>query len=508
MPKPRLSMRKLKEVLRLHQQGLSLNAIAGACHIARSTAQSYIKRATAAGMSWPLPEDLDDAKLDGLLFSKPPEKKDRPLPDWKRVHQDLGRKGVTLSLLWQEYRQQHPDGYAYTQFCLHYQRWANKIKVVMRQEHKAGERTFVDFAGQTMDVIDPLTGESTQAEVFVAVLGASNYTFACAVPGQDLTSWLTCHIKALHYFGGASEILVPDNLKAGVKKACRYEPDINPAYQELAEHYHVAVIPARAGKPRDKAKVETAVQVVERWVLAPLRNRRFFSISELNTAMAEKLKTLNAREMRAYGKSRRDLFELWDRPTLKPLPSTDYEIAFWKKARVNLDYHIEIGKHYYSVPYTLAHKAVEVRYTDRTIEVFHQNMRVASHLRCHAEHKHTTLLEHMPRAHQETRTWSAAKISAWAGRIGPSTLSMVTAIIESRDHPEQGYRSCLGLLRLEKTYGPGRLEQACARAVHFGMKTRRHVLSILENKQDMLDILDEEKAFGAHPNVRGANFYH
>lgn len=269
-------MRKLKEVLRLRHQGLSLNAIAGACRIARSTVQDYVRRADAAGLGWPLPEEVDDPALDGLLFAIPPEKGDRPLPDWDAVHQELSRKGVTLSLLWQEYKQQHPTGYAYTQFCLYYQRWAKKVKVVMRQEHKAGEKTFVDFAGQTMDVIDPSTGEASPVQIFVATLGASSFTFACAVPGQDLESWLSCHIHAFRYFGGLPEIVVPDNLKAGVKKACRYEPDINPSYQELAEHYGVAVLPARAGKPRDKAKVEVAVQVVERWVLAPLRNRKFF----------------------------------------------------------------------------------------------------------------------------------------------------------------------------------------------------------------------------------------
>jgi transposase len=499
-------MRKLKEVLRLRHQGLSLNAIAGACQIARSTVQDYVRRADAAGLGWPLPE-VDEPALDGLLFAIPPEKGDRPLPDWDAVHQELSRKGVTLSLLWQEYKQQHPTGYAYTQFCLYYQRWAKKTKVVMRQEHKAGEKTFVDFAGQTMAVIDPSTGEASPVQIFVATLGASSFTFACAVPGQDLESWLSCHIGAFRYFGGLTEIVVPDNLKAGVKKACRYEPDINPSYQELAEHYGVAVLPARAGKPRDKAKVEVAVQVVERWVLAPLRNRKFFSLSELNAAMSEKLDALNDRTMKEYGKTRRELFELWDRPALKPLPQSDYEIAFWKKATVNIDYHIEIEKHYYSVPYTLASKMVEVRYTASTIEVFHHNRRVASHLRSYAQYKHTTRDEHMPRAHQEAQTWSAGRITAWARKIGPETLALVLAIIGSRQHPEQGYRSCLGLLRLEKTYGATRLERACARALRFGMKTRRHVLTILENKQDLIDIPDEEQAFAGHSNIRGASFY-
>ena len=509
MPKLRLSMRKIKEVLRLfHDKGLTQTAISGACRIARSTVQEYIKRAADAGITWPLPPDRSDADLERLLFAKPAEQNEtRALPDWETVHQDLARKGVTLKLLWQEYRHSHPEGYGYTQFAVHYRRWAKKAKVVMRFEHKGGEKTFIDFAGQTMDVIDPFTGVASAAQVFVATLGASSFTFAHAVPGQDLVSWLSCHVKAFRHFGGVSAILVPDNLKAGVSKACRYEPDLNPAYQELAEHYSTAVLPARPAKPRDKAKAEVAVQVVERWVLAPLRDRRFFSLGELNVAIAEKLEEVNGRIMKEYGKSRRELYELWDRPALRPLPPTDYEVSFWKKARVNLDYHIEIEKHYYSVPYTLAHKAVEVRYTDRTVEVFHQNVRVASHPRSHAEHKHTTSPEHMPRHHQEAQAWSAGRIREWAKRIGPATLAMVMAIIESRQHPEQGYRSCLGLLRLEKTYGPVRLERACARGLQFGMKTRRHVLSILEHKQDLLDIAEEAEAFGSHPNVRGATFY-
>lgn len=508
MPKPRLSMRKIKEILRLKQQGLSCNAIAGACRIARSTVQEYLKRAEAAGISWPLPEGLHDIDLDRLLFTKPDPQLKKPLPDFGHIHTELARKGVTLKLLWQEYRQEQPEGYSYTQFCQHYRRWARRTKVSMRQDHKAGEKLFVDYAGMTMDVIDPASGEASRAEIFVSALGASNYTFACAVPGQDSASWLSAHVQAFRFYGGVPEIVVPDNLKAGVTKACRYDPDINPAYQELAEHYGLAVIPARAGKPKDKAKVEVAVQVVERWVLAPLRNRRFFSLEELNQAMMEKLMELNARNMRGYGTSRRELFENLDRPVLKPLPEDDYELAFWKKARVNLDYHVEFERHYYSVPYVLAHKAVEVRATERLVEVYHKNTRVASHVRSRARYKHTTLPGHMPPRHRHMKDATSTKIRSWAMAVGPSALAMVETILKSRPHPEQGFRSCLGLLRLEKTYGRSRLEDACNRALRFELLGRKHVQNILDSGQDRLKkTQDKEVSFPGHGNIRGPKFY-
>ena len=513
MPRMRLSMRKVNEVLRLfHDKGLSRNEIAGALGLARSTVQKYIQRATAVGIAWPLPEGMGAERLDALLFPRSLPtvltEKHRAVPDWGRIRHELTRKGVTLRLLWLEYHQAYPDGYGYTRFCQLYRAWAGSKRVVMRFEHRAGEKIFVDFAGPAMEVVDPRTGVVSKAQIFVAALGASSYTFVCAVPGQDIASWLSCHVQAFRYFGGVSAILVPDNLKAGVSKACRYDPEVNPAYQELAEHYGVAVIPARAGKPRDKAKAEVAVQNVERWVLAPLRDRKFFSFQELNTALRRMLVELNDRIMREYGKSRRELFDLWDQPELKPLPSTDYELATWKKVRVNLDYHIEICKHYYSVPFTLAHKTVEVRFTEAMVEVFHENARVASHRRSNVQYRHTTLSSHMPRGHQEAQGYSGAKLIAWARNIGPATLSMVNAIIEGRPHPEQGYRSSLGLLRLEKTFGRERLEQACLQALYFGMRTRRHVLHILENKKDMLKIVEDDDVFGTHANVRGADFYH
>ena len=510
MPKKRLSMRKIKEVLRLHyDKRISQRAIAGACSIARSTVQDYIKRFEAAGLMWPLPEGMDESQLNQLLFSRAaPNKTNKPQADWTYIHQELARKGVTLKLLWQEYCRAHPDGYGYTRFCQLYRTWARKLKVSMRQVHKAGEKTFVDYAGLTMEVIDPLTGQVNRAQVFVAALGASHYIYAEATVSQSLTCWLSSHVRAFRYFGGVTEIIVPDNLKSGVSKPCRYEPELNPSYQELAQHYGVAIIPARVAKPKDKAKVEVAIQLVERWVLAPLRNRTFFSIEELNQAIFAKLKELNNRSMKTLDKSRKELFELVDKPALNPLPTTDYQIALWKKTRVNLDYHIELDKHYYSVPFTLVHKVMELRYTEKMVEIFYQSRRVASHLRSYLAHHHTTLPEHMPEAHQKMLEWTPSRFLRWAKKIGPNTRTIIDTILNGRQHPEQGYRSCLGLLRLEKTYGRSRLERACQRALHFGLSSRKHVLSILKSKQDLLDLPQQEELIaGPHDNIRGAHFY-
>ena len=510
MPKERLSMRKIKEVLRLYyDKELSQRAIAGACGIARSTVQDYIKRCEATGLMWPLPEEMDDSELNQLLFSRPTSNKTgKPRADWTYIHQELAKKGVTLKLLWQEYRQLHPDGYGYTRFCQLYRAWARKLKVSMRQIHKAGEKTFVDYAGLSMEVTNPVSGEITLAQIFVAALGASHYIYAEGTTSQSLTCWLSSHVHAFKYFGGTTEIIVPDNLKAGVSKPCRYEPELNPSYQDLAEHYGVAIIPARVARPKDKAKVEVAIQLVERWILAPLRNRTFFSMEELNAAIFEKLYELNNRPMKALGKSRRELFELLDKPALNPLPKTDYQLALWKKARVNLDYHIELDKHYYSVPFTLVHKTVEVRYTEKIVEVFYQGTRVASHLKSCLAHHHTTLPEHMPEAHQKMLEWTPSRFLRWAEKIGPNTRMMIDTILNGRKHPEQSYRSCLGLLRLEKTYGRKRLERACQRALHFDLTSRKHVLSILKSKQDLLDLPQQEELISSpHANIRGAHFY-
>ena len=379
----------------------------------------------------------------------------------------------------------------------------------MRLTHKAGEKVFVDYAGQTVPVVDPQTGEVRQAQIFIGVLGASNYSYVEAQWSQELPNWIAGHVRMFGFFGGVPEIVVPDNLKAGVKDPCRYEPDLNPTYQDLAEHYGVAVIPTRARKPKDKAKAEVGVQVAERWILARLRNRTFFGLADLNQAISELLGPLNERPMEHLGRSRREFFELLDQPALRPLPEQPYEFAVWKKARVNIDYHIEFGKHYYSVPYGLIHEEVYVRATQSTIEVFFKNRRVASHRRQNARGRHSTLAEHMPRAHQEYLEWTPERIVRWAETIGPQTAQLVQVLLASRKHPQQAYRSCLGVLRLAKRYGEDRVEAACGRALPARICSYKGVKNILDGK---LDQVEPEKPSAVvpdtHQNVRGQAYYH
>jgi transposase len=512
MAQERLTMRKIREVLRLKWEcGLSNRAIARSCSISHSTVGEYVRRAEKAGLSWPLPANLDEDRLFEILFPQPSRPSSRviPCPDWSWVHTELRKKSVTLRLLWVEYRDDHPDGYGYSQFCALYRRWAKRLNPSMRLTHKAGEKVFVDYAGQTVPVVDPETGEILQAQIFIGVLGASNYTYAEAHWSQNLPNWTGAHVRVFDFFGGVTEIVVPDNLKAGVKHPSRYEPDLNPTYQDLAEHYGVAIIPARVKKPKDKAKAEVGVQVVERWILARLRNRTFFSLADLNQAIREFLDELNGRLMKHLGRSRRELFEMLDQPALKPLPESPYEFALWKKARVNIDYHVEFEKHYYSVPHTLIHEAVYIRATESTIEVFFKNRRVASHRRVNSPGRHTTVAEHMPPSHQKYQEWSPDRFIHWAHTIGPHTALLVQAVLGSRKHPQQAYRSCMGILRLAKRYGEDRLEAACRRALPAGIHSYKGVKNILDAKLDQVE--PEEPAAVVptdHENIRGRTYYH
>ncbi len=511
MPQERLSMRKIHEVLRLKWESeLSNRAIARSCSISHSTVSEYVRRAKAAGLSWPLPADIDEESLFRLLFPKPlrSASKTIPLPDWSQVHIELRRKSVTLQLLWVEYREDHPDGYGYSQFCELYRRWAKHLKLSMRLTHKAGEKLFVDYAGQTVSVIDPETGEVRQAQIFVSVLGASNYTYAEAHWKQDLPNWIGAHVRTFAFLGGVPEIVVPDNLKTGVTHPCRYEPDLNPTYHDMAQHYGAVIIPTRVRKPKDKAKVEVGVLVVERWILARLRNRTFFSLADLNQAIRELLEELNSRTMKHLGQSRCELFETLDQPALKPLPEQPYEFAIWKKARVNIDYHIEFEKHYYSVPYTLGRQEALVRATERIIEIFFKHQRIASHRRVNAPGRHSTLTEHMPPSHQKYSEWSPDRFVRWARTIGPHTATLVQAVLASRKHPQQAYRSCLGILRLASRYGEDRLEAACQHAFPAGIRSYKGVKNILDAKIDQLEPDDlTAPTPPTHANVRGKSYY-
>ena len=507
-------MRKITEVLRLKwDQHLSNRQIAQSCSLSHSTVREYLLRAQQAGLSWPLSADLDETALERLLFSTTTGSSSdhRKMPAMYDLYQELHKKRVTLQLLWQEYKEVNPDGYQYSQFCLRYRQWVQKLDVCLRQEYRAGEKLFVDYAGQTIPIQDPFTGKIQNAYLFVATLGSSNYTFAEASLAQDLPSWIQSHVHALEFLGGVPHILVPDNLKVGVTHPSRYEPDLNPTYQDLAEHYGTVVIPARIGKPQDKAKVEAAVLLAERWILAALRNHTFFSLAELNQAIAEKLQGLNTRPFQKLPMTRKALFESLDKPALKPLPDSPYKFAEWKKARVNIDYHVEVDRHYYSVPYQLVKQRVEVRLTTTTVEVLFKNRRVASHARSYRPGGFTTLPEHMPKSHQKYLQWTPSRIIQWAGKTGPQTQKLVTTILQNRPHPEQGFRSCLGIIRLGQHYSPQRLEAACARALWIKAHSYKNVESILKKGLD-------RQPLGGHPpqssspalyheNLRGKEYY-
>ena len=514
MPAERLSMRKIKEVLRLKfGLGFANRQIARSCSINHSTVADYLYRAKAAGLGqWPLPDSLDEAELEKRLFSTMAPRADQPraAPNWPAIHEDLhGHKHVTLQLVWQEYKQSDPEGYQYSRFCWLYQQWAGKLDLVLRQEHRAGEKLFVDYAGDTVPIVDSKTGTVQKASIFVAVMGASNYTYAEASWNQELGSWIHSHVRALEFLGGAPALLIPDNCKTAVLHPCRYEPDLNPTYQEMAAHYGMAVIPARVRKPRDKAKVEAGVLLVERWILAALRKRTFFSLTDLNVAIAELLERLNNRPFRKLEGNRAERFARIDRPALRSLPADAYAFAEWKKARVHIDYHVDIEGHYYSVPYALLHRELDARYTAMTVEIFHRGQRVASHARSYKVGGHTTLDAHRPKSHQRYLEWTPERLIRWASTIGPFTAVLVDKILQSRPHPEQGFRSCLGILRLGKTCGSDRLEAAATRACTLNACSYQSVKSILRTGLDRNPEPEPapDRPPLQHTNIRGTDYF-
>lgn len=486
---------------------VSLGAVSGA-----------VTRASAAGLDWSAVAALNDDELEARVYPLRQRSETRPRPDCAYLHAERKRPGVTLELLHHEYLERHPDGYRYTQFCEQYREWLSGRSLTMRQVHRAGEKVFVDYAGKKPHFADPTTGEVFEAELFVAVLGASNYTYAEATRTQRGPDFIASHVRTLRYFGGVPRAFVPDQLKSGVTVACRYEPGIQRTYEELARHYDTTVLPARPAKPRDKAKVEVGVQIVERWILARLRHETFFSLEALNARIAELLEKLNGRKMKRYDASRRELFERIDKPALGALPATPFVYADWKTVRLNIDYHVEVDHHYYSAPHALVHEQLDARITGTTVELFHKNQRVASHARQSARGHHTTDPAHMPKAHQKHLEWTPSRIIHWAGTIGPKTSELAQAILTERRHPEQGYRSCLGILRLAKRYGEERLEAACSRALAVRARSYRHIESILKNGLDRVPVADAGEAqatqAGAtpatppHENIRGGDYYH
>jgi transposase len=510
MAQQKTTMRQIQEILRLkYQNQLSVRAIARSCGLAVSTVGDYVKRAEAAGLTWPLPEGLSEEELIKQLLGNgleaPPQ--DQPLPDWRYIHQELRRQSVTLQLLWEEYRQVHSQGYSYSRFCELYQAWAGTLDPVLRQVHWPGEKMFVDWAGQTVPIYHP-DGSLSAAQLFVAVLGASNKTFAEAFANQQLASWIAAHCHAYAAFQGVARVTVPDNPKTAVIKACRYEPILHRTYQDMAAHYGTVIIPARPKKPRDKAKVETGVQISERHILAALRDQRFFSIAELNQAISPLLAKLNDKPFQKLEGSRNGWYEAHEKATLLPLPATPFELAAWSFAKVNIDYHVAVDNHYYSVPYTLVHEQVDVRLTDKTVELFKAGKRVAAHVRSSQSGLFTTLDEHRPKSHQKYLQWTPGRMIEWARSIGPECVKVVEKILQDRPHPEMGFRSCLGIIRLGKAVGNARLEAACRRALHFGACSYTSINSILQ-KQLEAQPLEQDLPLPSptHENLRGGPYY-
>jgi len=516
MPAQLLPMRKIREILRLRfESGLSHDKIARALNVSKGAVNKYLALCDLAGVQWPLSPELDDAALEAKVFGRPGRPRTTTHfvePNFVHIHQELKKKGVTLQLLWEEYwRDCSGTALRYAAFCNHYREWTASLKRSMRQVYRAGEKLFVDFAGPTIPIIMVATGEIRRAHLFVAALGASNYTYAEATWTETKADWIGAQGRALRFINGVPELLVPDNPKALIANACRYEPEPNRTYEEFAAHYGTAILPARPRKPRDKAKVENAVLVAERWIIARIRNRQFFSLGELNRAIAALLVDLNNRPFKKLPGCRRSAFETIDQPALKPLPATPFEYAEWIIATVSFDYHVEADGHYYSVHHSLIKKKINVRVTDTTIECWFNGKRVASHLKSNRRGKHTTIPEHMPKAHQAHMEWTPGRLLNWAISIGTATRDVVKWQLESRPHPEQGYRACLGLLRLAKQYSPERLEEACRRALAIGSPRYKSVASILstglDRQTDSTDPSGQMNPLPPHDNIRGPGYY-
>jgi transposase len=514
MPTNRITMRQIRETLRLHLcANLSFSDVARTLKISKSAAAKYASLARAAGVDWPVAQTLSDEELEARLYKPALARSSHQLlPDFAAVHQELKRAGVTLQLLWEEYAQDNALAYKYTSFCVKYRAWALGLKRSMRQIHIAGEKLFVDYAGQTVALINAATGEITKAQIFVATFGASNYTYACATARQTTADWLSAQVQALEFFGGVPRLIVPDQARALIKNPDTYDPQPNRLYDEFAAHYGCALLAARPAHPRDKPKVENAVLVVERWILARLRNRRFFSLAELNKAIAALLVDLNQRAFKKLPGNRRSAFELLDAPALRPLPAKRFELFRWKSAKVNIDYHVEFDGHYYSVPHALVRTTVELRVTATLLECFSSNQRVACHPLSLLRGKHTTTPEHMPASHRAHLEWTPQKLIDWGLRIGVSTAAIVTWQLEHRPHPEQGYRACLGMQRLARQFTPARLEAACTRAMAIRSPNLRSVTNILKNgmdrQQSLLGAQSGPANLPVHENIRGPDYFH
>ncbi|MER9890349.1 IS21 family transposase [Mesorhizobium sp. M0114] len=492
-----------------HEQGLSVREVSERLKISKTTVSTCLLRAREAGLScWPLPPGHDDATLERLLFGRagrPPQ--DLSEPDFALIAPELKRKGVTLTLLWQEYRAAHPDGYGYTWFCEHFAAFERRTSATFRNRHAAGRGDAdglcrADGAGDRSGDRRHLPGAD-----FCRGAGRLQSDFAFASSSQKLPDWIEGQVRALAFFGGVTRAIVCDNLKAGVVKALWFEPTLNATFAAMAEHYDTTILPTRSRKPRDKGKVEGAVLIIERWIRARLRNRSFFSLAELNAAIAELLEELNNRPMRHVGQSRRELFEEIERAALKPLPAAPFEYAEWKSAKVHPDYHVEVDKTFYSVPHRLIWRTVEVRLTHRVVEIFHDHQHVASHVRRSQRSGHVTVNEHTPKARQRYANTTPASLISRAARIGPNFAILVERMMRDRPHPEQGYRSAMGILSLAPRYGPERLDAACERALLINAIAYSSVTAILKAGLDRASSAEPPKPTPKHANIRGSTYY-
>lgn len=515
MSRKRMSLKKIMEILRLKKgEGRSNRDVANSVICSPSKVSDVVARFKVSGLSWPLPSDMTEEELESKLYSgHHGRRKSYKTPlDLPHIHSELRRKGVTLYLLWEEYREQYgDDGVEYSRYCDIYRRFRQKLNVTMRQVHKAGDKAFVDWSGDGIDIVDRETGEVFESPLFVGVLGASGLTFSVCKESRESRHWISCHMEMYEYFEGVPAATVPDNEKTGVTNPCRYEPDLNPTYAEMARHYDTAILPTRSRKPRDKAKVESEVLHAQRRILAKLRNHTFFSVAQANECIFEKLEELNTRKYQRLDVSRRELFETLDRPALRPLPARRYQYGEWSSPKVNIDYHVAVDKHFYSVPYQLVKERLDARRTAMTVEMFFKGKRVASHVRSYIKGGFTTDPEHMPRSHREHLEWSPSRIISWAGKTGPYTARVAEAILGSRKHPEQGYRSCLGIKRLGEKYGESRLEAASQRALVIQSPSYKTIKSILKNGLDQQPLpptqMEIEVTLPDHENIRGPEYY-
>ena len=508
----RLSMRKIREILRLHYEcHLSYRAIKTSVKASISRCYDYVQIFEEKGLSWPLSEEYTDEVLEEIFRPKKQHKNKKAIPDWPVIHIDNKKKGMTLFLLWQEYREINPDGYGYTNFCSYYKKYVKTQEYSLRQVHKGGDKLFVDYTGHKVPIHNLNSTDIKYVEIFVGCLGASQYTYAEATWTQQLDDWISSHINAFEFFKGVPQCVVPDNLKSGVSKACRYDPDVNPTYQELAKHYGTAIVPTRSGKPKDKSKVESSVYLVERWILAALRNYKFFTITSLNQKIKELLFKLNRRDFKKMSGNRYQLYEEVDLPALQPLPEKRYELCRWLiNKTVHVDYHVEIEQHYYSVPYTHVGKKIDVRLTSKMVEFFFNGSRIASHIRNRKKWHHSTIEAHRPKSHQEYLKWTPARILNWAEKTGENCKKLAAKVMKSRSYPEQGFRTILGILRLSKTHSAEELEKACQIALTLKSYRYSTVKNILQNKANIFNReIKKQNPFviTKHENIRGETYY-